>query len=369
MSNTPADRSSKPLSLSRKIQYTLVLLLFFLVLIVGVGELAVRILTKGAYEKPVPVPPYDTAQKDDRLGWKMTPGYRFTGKMKSQDWSEYDISIHYDENGFKAFGDTASPRPKVLFLGDSYTACIEVSNEKSFFNLLKDSLGIEVFAYGHAGYGTLQEYLVLDEWVDKIKPDVVVWEVCSNDFIDNSSQLEIECGYKVGERRPYLAPDGSICYRLPLSFWQKVQKRLFFFKWLEERWDGMKKNLFGIEKRVGEYYIAVDKRNYKTFDESVRITDQIVEKVTQRLPQGTRLMAFSADVFQPQLDEFRQVFESKGALFLEEPARAVERIAIEQKIPAKAVDGYHWNEKGHEIVAHELLPFLKKRLEKENNEE
>jgi lysophospholipase L1-like esterase len=320
---------------------------------------------KELYEKPTLVPPYDTAQKDKKLGWKMTPGYSYTGKMKNQDWSEYDISIHYDKNGFKVFGDTTSTLPKILFLGDSYTACIEVSNEKSFYSLLKDSLPAEVFAYGHAGFGTLQEYLVLDEWVDRIKPDVVVWEVCSNDFIDNYARLEIECGYKVGERRPYLAPDGDIYYRQPLSLWQRMKEHLFFFSWLEERWVLLVQRFFDVEKKVGEHFIAVDKRQYKTFDKAVLTTEKIVGMIRHRLPAACQLLAFSADIFQPQMEEFKRIFESYGAVFLEAPAREVERISLEQKVMTKAIDGYHWNEKGHQIVASELLPHLRKLTNRE----
>ena len=364
MSNTPSSDARKPLSPVRKVAFSLVTLLFFLAITIAAGEVIVRSCCSEKYIKGDPPPPYDTAEKDGLLGWKMTPGYSFDGKMRDEAGQEYDISIRYGENGFKAFGDTASGRPKVLFLGDSYTASIEVSNEKSFFNLLGDSLGVEVFAYGHAGFGTLQEYLVLDEWVDKIRPDVVVWEVCSNDFIDNYAPLEIACGYKVGQRRPYLSEDGEIFYRRPLSLWQGIQEKLIFFKWLEERWDGVQENLFGKEKRVGEYYISFDKRAFPQFDESVKITEEIVAKIKNRLPEGTKVIGFSADIFQPQREEFRRIFEANGFSFYDEPALNVEKAKVEQKLVVKAVDGYHWNEQGHEIIARSLLPFLKPLVEK-----
>ncbi|MEK7257642.1 MAG: SGNH/GDSL hydrolase family protein [Bacteroidota bacterium] len=356
------NATKKQLSFRRKAAFSLLLILIFLLLIVAAGEIIVRLTSNGKYAKPTLQPPYDTAQKDEKLGWRMKPNYAFDGKMRDQAGVEYPISIRYDANGFKAFGNTASTKPKVLFLGDSYTASIEVSNEKSFFNRLKDSLGIEVFAYGHAGFSTLQEYLVLDEWVDKIRPDAVVWQVCSNDFIDNYAPLEIRCGYKVGERRPYLKPGDGIFYRRPLSFWQKIKERLHFFKWLEERWDKAKLSLLGKEKRVGEYWIATEKRAYPPFDGSVRMTEEIVGKIKKRLPPGTPLLAFSADVYQPQLDEFKRIFEMHGFPFTEVPARSVERAAVEQKLVVKAVDGYHWNELGHEVIARELAVPLGKIL-------
>lgn len=347
-----------PLSTGKKLVFTLIIISFFLVLVITAGEVIVRLCCREEYIKADPPPPYNTAQKDDVLGWKMTPEYSFSGTMHDAGGQVYDLSLRYDKNGFKAFGDTAATRPKVLFLGDSYTASIEVSNEKSFFSQLADSLGFEAFAYGHAGFGNLQEYLVFDQWVDKIRPDVVVWEVCSNDFIDNYAPLEEASGYKVGERRPYLSGDGEIFYRRPLSFWQKLQEKIIFFQWLEERWDGLKETFFGRQKQVAEYYIATEKRGYPAFDEAVKITEKIVEKMKGRLPEGTKLIAFSADIYQPQLDEFRRIFESNGIDFYVEPAVQVEKAKVEQKQIVKASDNYHWNERGHQIVAGSLAPFL-----------
>ena len=346
--------SKPPLSSGRKALYSIITLVFVLAIILLVGEAAMRVFSK----KNQLNPPYDTALDDDYLGWKMKPGYAWSGEMRDANKQPYNISIRYDENGFKAFGDTASARPKVLFLGDSYTASIEASNENTFYNLLADSLGFEAFAYGHAGYSTLQEYMVLDKWVDRIQPDVVVWETCSNDFIDNYAPLEIVCGYKVGQRRPYLDRDGSVFYQLPKSWWQ----RLKFASWLKDRWDGVKQNLFKQEKRVGEYYIATDKRNFPPFDESVERTEQIVAMIRKRLPESTKLVAFSADIYEPQMGEMKRIFEANGATFLEEPARLLEVTQLEQKIALKAIDNCHWNESGQAVIAAGLLPHLKQIL-------
>lgn len=355
---TSAIMSKPPLSLSRKLSFSFILLVLILAMVVGIGEVFVRLKYQALYGKNPLSPPYDTAEKDDYLGWKMRPGYTYTGEMKDVNKQPYPISIRYDQNGFKAFGDTASTRPKVLFLGDSYTASIEASNERTFYNIIADSLDIEVFAYGHAGFGTLQEYMVLDKWVDRIKPDVVVWETCSNDFIDNHAPLEIACGYKVGQRRPYLDSNGSVFYQRPLSLWQRIKERIWFFRWLEERWDGVKQNLFKQEKRVGEYYIATQKRDYPLFDESVKTTEHIVAMIRKRLPEGTKLMAFSADIYEPQMGEMKRIFEANGANFYDSPARLLEQTMLEKKLPLKAVDNCHWSEQGQEVIAMELLPHL-----------
>jgi hypothetical protein len=357
--------SKPPLSFGRKLMYSLITLVLLLAIVIGIGEVFVRFRHGDLYRKNPLTPPYDTAEKDNYLGWKMRPGYTFQGEMLDVNRQPYPISLRYDENGFKAFGDTASTKPKVLFLGDSYTASIEASNERTFYNILADSLGFEAFAYGHAGFGTLQEFMVLDKWVDRIKPDLVVWETCSNDFIDNYAPLEIACGYKVGQRRPYLAEDGSIFYRRPLSLWQRLKEPIWFFRWLEERWFGVKQNLFNKEKRVGEYYIATQKREYPLFDESVKTTERIVAMIRKRLSEYSefsKLVAFSADIYEPQMSEMKRIFEANGARFYEDPARLLEQAMLEQKLPLKAVDNCHWSEQGQAVIALGLLPHLREIL-------
>ncbi len=342
--------------------FALTAFLLMIVAIAGIGEGAVRMFMKTKYQKPTIPPPFNTAQKDRKLGWKMTPGYSFSGKMKDQGGQEYEVEISYDENGFKAFGDIASERPKLLFIGDSYTASVEVSNGKSFFNLIGDSLGAEIFAYGHAGFGTLQEFMVFDEWVDSIRPDIVIWEVCSNDFIDNCAQLEMACGYKVGERRPYLQEDGSVTYQRPVTTFAKMQEHLWFLKWLEERWANVAAKVKSEKPQVGEYYISTQKREFKPYDRSVRITEKIVEKIKKRLPENTTLMGFSADLFFPQSDEFKRIFESNGFEMYNGPALSVVLAQQQGHEIVKAADGYHWNERGHGLIAGGMMPYIEPLL-------
>ena len=84
--------------------------------------------------------------------------------------------------------------------------------------------------------------------------------------------------------------------------------------------------------------------------------------IRERLPEKTKLVAFSADIYEPQMGEFKRIFEANGAAFYEEPARLLERTALEQKITLKAVDNCHWNERGQAVIAAGLLPHLKQIL-------
>ena len=98
-------------------------------------------------------------------------------------------------------------------MGDSHTQGEFISNEKLYYAKLSE-MG-EVFAGGNGGFGNLQELMVLEDFLSVIKPDVIVWQLSSNDIVNNIYELEfLSVKDNNGLRRPYLE-DGNIVYRLP----------------------------------------------------------------------------------------------------------------------------------------------------------
>jgi hypothetical protein len=322
-----------------------------------IGELATRALGIQPYNKQVPPPPYNTAQKDDILGWKMTPNYTFSGEVKDTKNNPYPVNITYDENGFKTFGNPKSEKKKVFFIGDSYTACIEVSNDKSFFNLIKDSLDVEVFAYGHAGYSTLQEFMILDKYLRIINPDLVIWQTCSNDWIDNYAPLEMESGYKVGERRPYLDEDGIIFYERPVTNFKKLAGYSSFLHFLYTKWQNISYNYLEKDKKVAEYWIANEQQNYEPYAQSIKLANLVFEKVKKILPKETKLVGFSADTFEPQAKDFKILFNNHGFDYTMLPAQLIDKAKYQKEV-VHSSDKYHWNERGHELIANGLIEFI-----------
>ena len=343
--------------LHRKLIYTSIIFFAFLFLLTVIGEIGVRIFTGNKYKKPLPYPPYDSVVSDEILGWKPKPLYTFNGKLNDFKNQEYSVSFQVDKNGFKVFNDTSSLKNKVLYIGDSYTSGIEVSNEKTFYSLLKDSLDSEIFAFGQAGYGTLQEFMVMDKWLDRINPDLIVWQFCCNDFIDNYAPLEIECGYKIGKRRPYLNKSGNTFYQRPLSHWQKTKEKIFFYRWLEDHWHPFKKKVFGKERQQGEDFIEKYGMQYIPFNKSVLITDLILKKIKKRLPKNKKIIAFAADYCPVQIEAAKKIFQDNDIPFFTNPAQAV--ATVQTTTNCKAADGYHWNERGHQVVAASLLPLIR----------
>jgi lysophospholipase L1-like esterase len=347
--------ATKTFSWKQKLLFTGIITLFFLVIIIGIGELYLRFSFKP------PTPHFDKGEIHEEIGW--VPKANMDEHMDLVDGWDKPYHAHYrtTRDGFRAFGNPNSDRKKVFFIGDSFTQSVEVSNEKTFYQMLADSLGFELFAFGHAGYGNLQEWMVLDRYFDEIQPDLVVLQVCDNDFIDNHLTVELQAGYQVGVRRPYLDLDGDIYYDRPIP---KPERALQFSKFLTLLYDRLKTVLPQLQHDrdvQAEKRIAEEQRAYIPFDESVKITEMIMDRFLERIDGKAKLIGFSASSFPVQLAEHQRIFDDRSIPFDGTAAKAVEKASY-SGVSTKAADGWHWNENGQEIIAEKLMPFLKKAL-------
>lgn len=328
----------------------------FIALLLGevITKYALKIKPKSA---DVPRPPYNTAMKDDVLGWKMTPNYSFQGVMYDSENQSYDVDLKFNQEGFKSFGNIESSKKKAFFIGDSYTASIEVSNQDSYFEIIGDSLDWEVFAYGHAGYGSLQEAMILEKYLSTIQPDVVIWQTCSNDFMDNWGPLEMESSYHVGERRPYLSTSNKIFYHRAISRLEALAEHSSFFHFLFGKINGIKKSVQSHEASA-EFKISHEELEYSTFAQSYQVTRNILKRVFNELGQDIDFIAFSADTHEPQATFMRKIFEENGLEYFIDPAITV-RDRKEAGVIVHTFDGYHWTPAGHRIIADELITILR----------
>jgi hypothetical protein len=140
---------------------------------------------------------------DPALGWAPIPGS--TGTIKSLR------TTHYKHNslGLRDEEFSLDAKPTIVFLGDSFVWGLDSEAEERFSDLLKPRLpNYKIVAAGVSGFGTDQEYLLLQRIWPKVKPSVVVLIFCAqNDREDNTRSLYFQHYYK-----PYFAtqPDGSI---------------------------------------------------------------------------------------------------------------------------------------------------------------
>jgi hypothetical protein len=331
------------------VAFRLLAVLLSMVVLALLGEIALRCLeAMPSRFQPIIL--------DDTLGWRATPNINYTGTTKDISGKRLPLQIHSDAEGFRSFGDPAvAGKRKVFFLGDSFTQAVQVSDNQTYYAILRDRLPIEVFAYGAGGYGTLQESMILDRYIDRIKPDVVVLQFCFNDFFNNSYSLErMNRLNNNGMRRPYLTPDGRIVYKLPKS-WARLRSfanrhsRLLYY--IFKRIDRV-----GLSASVG-HAIFGDGMSVPEFRESVEVTERILGRIKARIPAGTRVCLFSVDDGKPYHAQIKRLCDQEGIVFIEGIAQAI-RQAESDGVVTRAADGGHWSPEGHKIAAGIIGKYL-----------
>jgi hypothetical protein len=244
---------------------------------------------------------------DDEFGWLPTSDYSFTGALHDAGGEKYPVDISTDKAGFRLYGNPQEKsKKKVLFLGDSYTQAMHVSDDKTYYGILKEVMDIEVFAYGVEGYGTLQEYMVLDKYVDEIKPDIVVLQFCPNDVVNNHPEMERRSSLNnMGLRRPYLV-DNEVIYKTASSYplIREFASRYSRFLYLIIK----KIDLINVKPDASiERLIRKEGMANLLFSESFETAGQVLKKIKARVPSTTRVYAFSSDWGRPYHPEFKRI--------------------------------------------------------------
>lgn len=140
---------------------------------------------------------------DSELGWAPVPGLAGTiDTFRTTHYKHNSLGLRDEEFSLDA-------KPTIVFLGDSFVWGLDSEADERFSDLLKPRIpDYKILAAGVSGYGTDQEYLLLQRLWPKVKPAVVVLIVCSgNDRDDNMRSV-----YYFNYHKPYFAtlPDGSL---------------------------------------------------------------------------------------------------------------------------------------------------------------
>ncbi|MBF0483619.1 MAG: SGNH/GDSL hydrolase family protein [Candidatus Omnitrophica bacterium] len=265
-------------------------------------------------------------------------------------------------SGKKLFGDLKTSKSRIMVLGDSFTQGNGVPEEFMYYQPLARAFNAELFVYGAYGFGTLQEYLVLDKYIDEVKPDLILLQFCYNDFINNSWVLE-ENSFQNNNLmiRPYLI-DGKIEYRYPrlfgryrleLSKWSRIVYLAFAF------YDRvMFKAAYEGKIKTSEDEIEDKGLAYKPFADSKDITLEILKRLKTRAGQ-VPVIAMPVILKQPYLEQSIDVFAKAGIPFMTSPAFALQDLA-NRGVSVFFKDNVHWNEKGNEVAGLIILQEVAK---------
>lgn len=263
--------------------------------------------------------------------------------------------------GKMIFGQSETNKFKVMIIGDSFTHGNREDEANMFYSIFKEKFDTELFIYGGPGYGTLQEYIILDKYLNEIRPDLIIVQLCSNDLINNDFELEKRSLYNNNTLlRPYLI-DNEVRLRFPswlgpfryhLQSRSRVALRLFNISdrvlvLLASR---------GVVKSV-EYYI--EHTNNNTLANASQITSRLIGRITERAG-NTPIIFMPVDTAEPYFSILKEIVVRENAIWIDEPAIEITR-QISQNNNVRQEDGAHWNKLGHAIVGEALVNALLSR--------
>lgn len=294
---------------------------------------------------------------DELLGWRCRADFSQRGMRADAAGQAYPVAYSTKQDGFRAYGDPAARRPKVLVLGDSFTQAYEVSDDQTYFAILGRELGWEVFAFGVSGYGSMQQYLALDKFKDRIRPDLILLQLCGNDFINNDLELERGSTRNTSERsRPYLGTDGERFDAAPMRFAglrRAAIRRSELAYFLHVRW---KRIAAGWSGSVEEA-IEREGKDHAGFQRSKRTTLAILQRMITRAA-GVPVVAFTIGSGAPYHAAWLEVVPAAGMQLCDDVAPALAAATAAKQV-IRAADGAHWSPAGHRVAATALGGFLR----------
>lgn len=334
----------------KQITFSTIIILFLLLFIILIGEGLMRGVVYIKSQKY----PTRTTIADKNWGHRSLENFDWEGTVTDAIGVTYTLKYSTDDRGFRAFGNINSGKKKVFFIGDSFTQAIEASDGKTYFDHLRDSLDIEVFAYGCRGFSTLQELMVLEKYLPEIQPDAVVLQFCSNDFINNHHNLEQNSLYNNNRRRrPYYLDNDSITFRVPAKVgWDWLNERSLFFQFLFTRLERLINNQ-APEELHSEYNITNEGMAFEPFKESIQRTEKLLKNIQEALPTSTALLLFPTHGDYPYFDAIDDLCQKLEIPFAGHIPQEIMH-SDENGNNTRALDGAHWNELGHKIAAQHL---------------
>lgn len=146
-------------------------------------------------------------------------GHSYVPNLKARvPFPEGSYIVRTNQKGFRSDGEFESPqgdRPRIVVLGDSFTAGDGVRNDQRFSEIAGEKQGAEVFNFGLAGSGTDQQVLIYEKFAQDIECDLVVLNVwvenIRRNIVSGRPTLDRITGKTVMAPKPYFdLADGEL---------------------------------------------------------------------------------------------------------------------------------------------------------------
>ena len=277
-----------------------------------------RVLREAAGERSL------TYNYDEELGWMPIPN------SSSVVTTARTIHVQHNSLGFRDIEFARSSRPSMLFIGDSFVWGVDAEPDERFTDLLRNRISnYTIVNAGVSGFGTDQEYLLLQRVWAKFQPAVVVLIFCTaNDRVDNSTNVRYD-----GYQKPYFASaaDGT----LVLSGQPVPKSRQLYVKQ-----DWLVRHLW-LARLAVFAYVEIRYPTLSVPDPTERLVSRIREFVQAR---GARLIVGL------QL--------SDGKLMQHLRTERIPFVILDGADAYSDRYGSHWTPDGHKLVADRLLGLL-----------
>jgi hypothetical protein len=277
-----------------------------------------RILREGAGERSL------TYRYDAELGWAPIPN------SSSIITTARTIHAQHNSLGFRDIEFERDARPTMLFMGDSFVWGVDAEANERFTDLLRSRISnTAIVNAGVSGYGTDQEYLLLQRIWPTFRPAVVVLIFCTaNDRLDNGTNVRYD-----GYQKPYFATatDGTL-----MLLGQPVPKS----RQLYIKQDWLVRHLW-LARVVAFAYVEIRHPQVYVPDPTERIVSKIREFVEAH---GARLIVGL------QLSDDKLIQHLR--------AERIPFVAFNGAEAYSDLYGAHWTPAGHRLVAERLLGLL-----------
>ena len=287
----------------------------------------------------------------ERIGWRPAADTEIDRDVRGFGRVKYRTV----RGGFRVFGDPTTSKRKVLVIGDSFTEGETVSTGDAYYERIqRERPDLEVFAFGGGGWGTLQEYLLLDEWVDEVHPDLVLVQMHPNDLINNSHALESRSTTDNNQMtRPYWE-HGRVVSRFPENAaWgplYNLARSSYVLRLINVNVAFLRaKQVGSIEQNASPNDPDVERARDTTAELLAMMQRRAKAPVVVFSARPDRAFTFGTA---------SGVSEKAGVTFLPGVGEAIDAAQAAGEKPTGLPIDAHWNARGHEIAGRVILDWL-----------
>lgn len=298
---------------------------------------------------------------DEFVGWRGKPS--FEARFRKVD---FDVTIVTNEEGFRQKESKVKPNPDsgdIIFLGDSFTWGWGVKQGKVFTDVLQDELGpqFNVRNYGVNAYGTVQQRILFEKDLGRIKPASVGIMIFQNDYYDNIDRNDgnpyyIAKGDEIGlANYPVSKPIGGT--------WRKMRSKSYALTFIAYHFNYFKilKRAKKLEsKRSDSGYIALGEVEKKVMERNLVLINAHTKKLGARLfvTYIPMVVELYSDVESPYLKSTREICNKLSVPFLNLVPYFKSGVTNEAGEPYYFLHDEHWTEEGHRLAAYGIRDFI-----------